>query len=667
MTQKVGDKNASPDKKKKGEPLKYDPNFKGPVTNRSCTDVICCIIFIIFILGFVVVSYFAFSRGDYKLLLYPMDTQKQLCGYGDLKDKPNLLFFDITRCATPAIFLMGCPTTQVCVKDCPSQSGVTPALTKPYCTPEGKCPLYVLKSKPFVGRCVPDIASLFGASVSAVQSAVNVSEVKTASKFITKVLEAKAYADKIISDVVVSWWIILIGLIVTMVVSLIWIVLMRWVAGVMVWLGIIAFLVLFGAGCGISVWKYLQVKDSTKEVSVGFNPLVFKFSEAKLFLTLCIICSILFVIFLLVLIALFSRIRIAIALIKEGSRAIGNIFSTLLWPIIPFVLHILVIVYWLAVAVCLFAISRSNDLKLNESSTDEVTSLVEKIACANETGSVKSCYVVQNMETYTLYLQIFAVFVFFWMVNFVTALGQLTLAGTFASYYWSFNKPKDIPTLPLLRSFYRCFRYHLGSLAFGSLIIAIVQMIRLFLEYVDNKLKDVDNPVAKFMMKCLKCCFWCLEKFLRFLNKNAYIMIAVHGKNFCVSAKDAFMLILRNVARTVVIDKATDFVLLMSRLVIVCGIGVASYFVFTKKLPVSTLNDTISGLNFYVVPIVVIIIGAYIITDCFFSVYEMAVDTLFLCFLEDLEKNDGSAEKPYFMNKNLMKILGKNNKVESKD
>lgn len=26
-------------------------------------------------------------------------------------------------------------------------------------------------------------------------------------------------------------------------------------------------------------------------------------------------------------------------------------------------------------------------------------------------------------------------------------------------------------------------------------------------------------------MVCLKCCFWCLEKFIKFLNRNAYIMV----------------------------------------------------------------------------------------------------------------------------------------------
>ena len=39
------------------------------------------------------------------------------------------------------------------------------------------------------------------------------------------------------------------------------------------------------------------------------------------------------------------------------------------------------------------------------------------------------------------------------------------------------------------------------------------------------------------------------------------------------------------------------------------------------------------------------------IISAFFGVYSMAVDTLFLCFLEDLERNDGSAEKPYYMSK----------------
>lgn len=39
-------------------------------------------------------------------------------------------------------------------------------------------------------------------------------------------------------------------------------------------------------------------------------------------------------------------------------------------------------------------------------------------------------------------------------------------------------------------------RYHTGSLAFGSLILAIVQIIRVVLEYLDQRLKGTALPVA---------------------------------------------------------------------------------------------------------------------------------------------------------------------------
>ena len=39
-------------------------------------------------------------------------------------------------------------------------------------------------------------------------------------------------------------------------------------------------------------------------------------------------------------------------------------------------------------------------------------------------------------------------------------------------------------------------------------------------------------------------------------------------------------------------------------------------------------------MNYYFVPVIIITLGAYFIADVFFGVYEMAVDTLFLCFLE---------------------------------
>jgi len=55
-------------------------------------------------------------------------------------------------------------------------------------------------------------------------------------------------------------------------------------------------------------------------------------------------------------------------------------------------------------------------------------------------------------------LQVFQLFMWLWMLNFIIGLGQVTLAGAFASYYWAFNKRKDLSLCPVASSFYRSVR-----------------------------------------------------------------------------------------------------------------------------------------------------------------------------------------------------------------
>ncbi|XP_013790788.1 choline transporter-like protein 4 [Limulus polyphemus] len=143
-------------------------------------------------------------------------------------------------------------------------------------------------------------------------------------------------------------------------------------------------------------------------------------------------------------------------------------------------------------------------------------------------------------------------------------------------------------------------------------------------------------------------------------------MIAVYGKNFCISAKDAFLLLMRNIVRVVVLDKTTDFLLFLGKLVVVGASALAAFYIFSGEVEISQI-DGVTNLNYYLLPVITITIGSYIIASGFFSVYGMAVDTLFLCFLEDCERNDGSEEKPYYMSRELMKILDKKNKFQNSE
>lgn len=72
---------------------------------------------------------------------------------------------------------------------------------------------------------------------------------------------------------------------------------------------------------------------------------------------------------------------------------------------------------------------------------------------------------------------------------------------------------------------------------------------------------------------------------MRFINRNAYIMCAIKNTNFCKSAYSAFNLIMRNLARVVVLDSVVDFLLFLGKLVIVVITGSVSYLAFAGHLP----------------------------------------------------------------------------------
>jgi len=262
------------------------------------------------------------------------------------------------------------------------------------------------------------------------------------------------------------------------------------------------------------------------------------------------------------------------------------------------------------------------------------------------------------------WIQIIALALYLWCMNWLLALQECTLAGAFASYYWAWKKPRDIPLLPVTAGFARSLRYHTGTLAFGALIITLVQLARLALEYVDRKFKDSQTKLAKFVMCCLRCCLYCLEKFLRFMNRNAYIVTAIYGKNFCSAAYEAFSIILRNVVRVFVLDKTVDFCLLLGKLLVTAGLAGISWAFFSSTVTVGGV--VAPEVSNYWGPILLITVGTFFVSSGFFGVYAMAVDTVFLCFCEDLERNNGSQDRPYFMSKSLMKVLGKKNKEVKK-
>lgn len=138
----------------------------------------------------------------------------------------------------------------------------------------------------------------------------------------------------------------------------------------------------------------------------------------------------------------------------------------------------------------------------------------------------------------------FYIFLFgtLWCNAFIQAVGVFVIASACCIWYYSHGANEDETNFPIFRSYKMVFRYHFGSLAFGSLILAIVQFLQLMVEAVRQQAEasGTNTKCFEYIINCLRCCLQCVERIVEFINKTAYIQIALRGKSFCNAAADGF-------------------------------------------------------------------------------------------------------------------------------
>ncbi|OQR73553.1 choline transporter protein 2-like [Tropilaelaps mercedesae] len=541
--------------------------------------------------------------------------------------------------------------------------------------PNAPCAYYYIASVNVAGRCFPspidvkDEFSLKG-DITVKENGKSISGSELLEKAVRKmerILNARKYLERLLQDLTNTWRAILVGLVCSMMLALAWIVLIRYMAGLMVWTGILGVLAILIASTVFSWYKYVSLAGvAGADEGLGLSRKISYYTgRRKTWLILGILSTTCLSILVLVILCLRERVRIATALIKEAAKAIAHMPTALLFPVFPYILELMVLLFSAMVALLLMSLAPSSaggiDITMyTNKSGDKSIPYFDK--CVQSLGGYskfnnKTCSISEDATgSHVNYSHMYNLFGFFWLSGFIVAFGEMTLATAIASYYWTRDK-NEIPTITVGTAMWTTVRYHMGTLAFGSLIISIVAFIRAIIMFIESRLKKYENEVTKMVLRIFGCFCWCLENFLKFVNRNAYIMTGIYGENFCTSARRAFLLLMRNIVRVVVVDKVTDFLLLASKLVVVGVTTVAGYYVFSGSSEV--LNQYIPELNYPLFPVFLLALGSYVIATCFFDVYSMAVDTLFLCFLEDCERHDGSRERPYFMSKELMLILKK--------
>lgn len=324
------------------------------------------------------------------------------------------------------------------------------------------------------------------------------------------------------------------------------------------------------------------------------------------------ICGVLWVIFIY-----YNRKNITLAanLVKASAAAIGNMTLLCFLPFAQVVLFAGTTALWLYWGVYLVS---SADIG---SYTDPTTGF--SIA-------------VLSFDVHCKRAVLFLVFGWFWSIALIEAMGQLVSSHAVTRWYFAAER-SDINSISVLGSIQHMTRYHLGTAAIGSLIIALFRVVRISFEFLKARLKSkraVQNCLLKVPLCIASCMLWFLERVLKFLNKHAYIQCAMFGTSFFTSARFAFKLIVRNLGRTAAVGVVGDLVVLVGKVLIAFVCSIASYYYMTHYMK--------NQFNGFVMQTLLVAFVAFFTSTLFLGVLSGSADTLLQASIveEEIHKSD---------------------------
>ncbi|XVF43015.1 hypothetical protein PTKIN_Ptkin02bG0006500 [Pterospermum kingtungense] len=181
---------------------------------------------------------------------------------------------------------------------------------------------------------------------------------------------------------------------------------------------------------------------------------------------------------------------------------------------------------------------------------------------------------------------------------------------------------RDASSMPP-NSLMKCLQYAVtksfGSICYGSLFTAAIRTLRWEIRGFRSKIGNNE---------CLLCCvdflFQLVETLVRFFNKYAYVQIAVYGKGFNRSARDAWELFQSTGVEALVAYDCSGAVLLMCTVLggLITGTCAGVWTWITWRDRVIMVGSTAMLMGMVLVGLAMVVV-------------ESAVTSIYICYAED--------------------------------
>lgn len=230
-------------------------------------------------------------------------------------------------------------------------------------------------------------------------------------------------------------------------------------------------------------------------------------------------------------------------------------------------------------------------------------------------------------EWYTIaLLNILAIFAFFWVQLVLVNISLVTTAGAVGWWYFSPAEATSRGCLlcrpavctPLLRA---C-TLQLGSIALGSVLVAVVRTIIVVVKYIGEQAGN-SSGWLKVAFCCCVCLLGCIERCIKWLTDYAFVYVAVYGTPFITSGMNVMGLLSTSGIGAIAQTTLVAPVLSMAAYL---GAAIGGF------LGYCALNVTGLGPAY-----IAVLIGAatgYVLTSIGLAPVDGGCKTLFVCYAE---------------------------------
>ena len=133
--------------------------------------------------------------------------------------------------------------------------------------------------------------------------------------------------------------------------------------------------------------------------------------------------------------------------------------------------------------------------------------------------------------------------------------------------------------------------------------------------------------------------------------------------SFCSASLAAIRLLFNNMKQFVVAAVITRILMLLGKLAVV-ALSFALAFIWLRYDPAYDEDSGSTPIAYTFTPLLLIALISFVIASGFMAVFELAIDTILLCFCEDLRVNkqpaadDDANRDRYFMSTRMRRVMG---------